>query len=156
MNPVQTTLLDKSAFTHVGTGICLYESWLNCTRPVSIWMCMCGHTQLCPTLCNPMDCSPPGSSVHWILQARILEWVPIYNFRGSSWPRDQTCISCVSWYGIWIPYHCATWEINWVNKSMKKDPSSLSVSGDLPKEDAVLIREGGGKPSTRKLQGDHP
>ena len=43
-----------------------------------------------------------------------------------------------------------------MNKSMKKDPSSLSVSGDLPKEDAVLIREGGGKPSTRKLQGDHP
>ena len=109
MNPVQTTLLDKSAFTHVGTGICLYESWLNCTRPVSIWMCMCGHTQLCPTLCNPMDCSPPGSSVHWILQARILEWVPIYNFRGSSWPRDQTHVSCVSCTGRWI-LHCFTWE----------------------------------------------
>ena len=37
-----------------------------------------GITQLCPTLCNPMDCSPPGSSVHGILQARILEWFAIY------------------------------------------------------------------------------
>ena len=36
-----------------------------------------GITQLCPTLCNPMDCSPPGSSVHGILQARILEWAAI-------------------------------------------------------------------------------
>ena len=45
---------------------------------------------LCPTLCNPIDCSPPGSSVHWILQARVLEWVAKPSFRGSSWPRDRT------------------------------------------------------------------
>ena len=49
--------------------------------------------QLCPTLCNPMDCSPPGSSVHGILQARILEWVAIPFFRGSSQPRDRTRVS---------------------------------------------------------------
>ena len=47
----------------------------------------------CPTLCNPMDCSPPGSSVHGIFQARILEWVAIPFFRISSLPRDRTCIS---------------------------------------------------------------
>ena len=47
-------------------------------------------------LCNPMDCSPSGSSVHGIFQARILEWVAISFSRGSSWPRDQTHISCVS------------------------------------------------------------
>ena len=47
-------------------------------------------TQLCPTLCNPMDCSLPGSSVHGIFQARILEWVAISFFRASSQPRDQT------------------------------------------------------------------
>ena len=47
-------------------------------------------TQSCLTLCDPMDCSPPGSSVHGILQARILEWVAISYFRGSSRPRDQT------------------------------------------------------------------
>ena len=45
-----------------------------------------------PTLRDPMDCSPPGSSVHGILQARILEWVAISFSRGSSWPRDRTCI----------------------------------------------------------------
>ena len=46
--------------------------------------------QLCPTLCNSVDCSPPGSSVHGILQTRILEWVAIPFSRGSSWPKDQT------------------------------------------------------------------
>ena len=43
-------------------------------------------TQSCPTLCDPMGCSPPGSSDHVILQARILEWVAISYSRGSSWP----------------------------------------------------------------------
>ena len=47
-------------------------------------------TCLCPTLCDPMDCSPPGSSVHGILQARILEWVAIPFSGGSSQPRNQT------------------------------------------------------------------
>ena len=51
-------------------------------------------TQLYPTLWDPMDCSPPSSSVHGILQARILEWVVIPVSR-SSWPRDQTWISCI-------------------------------------------------------------
>ena len=52
--------------------------------------------QLCPTLCDPMDCSPPGSSVYGILQARILEWVAISSSRGSSWPRDWTRVSWVA------------------------------------------------------------
>ena len=52
--------------------------------------------QLCPTLCHPMDCSPPGSSVHEIFQARILEWVAISFSRGSSQPRDQTWVSCIA------------------------------------------------------------
>ena len=45
--------------------------------------------------CDPMDCSPPGSSVHGILQAGILEWVAVSYSRGSSRPRDRTCVSCV-------------------------------------------------------------
>ena len=49
--------------------------------------------QLCPTLCDPIDGSPPGSPVPGILQARILEWVAISFFRGSSWPRDRTQVS---------------------------------------------------------------
>ena len=45
--------------------------------------------------CDPMNCSPPGSSVHRIFQARTLEWVAISSSRGSSWPRDPTCISFI-------------------------------------------------------------
>ena len=52
--------------------------------------------QSCPTICDFMNCSPPGSSVHGILQARILEWVAIPSSRGSFQPRDGTCISYVS------------------------------------------------------------
>ena len=58
--------------------------------------------------CNPMDCSLPGSSVHRIFQARMVEWVAISYSRGSSRPRDQACISCT---GRQILYHCATWEV---------------------------------------------
>ena len=53
-----------------------------------VWLC-----------CSPMDCNPPGSSVHGIAQARILEWVSISFFRGSSWPRTPICISCI---GMWV------------------------------------------------------
>ena len=55
------------------------------------------HIPVCVcALCNPMDCSPPGSSVHGILQARILEWVAISSSRGSSRPRDRTSISALA------------------------------------------------------------
>ena len=52
--------------------------------------------QSCPTLCDPVDCSPLGFSIHGILQARILEWVAISFSRGSSWSRDQTQVSCIA------------------------------------------------------------
>ena len=61
---------------------------------VCIWSSMCA--QSCPTLYHPVNCSPPGSSVHGISQARILEWVTISSCRGSSWPRDRISIFCVS------------------------------------------------------------
>ena len=51
--------------------------------------------QPCPTLCDPMDCSLPGSSVHEIFQARVLEWGAISFSRGSSRPRDRTWVSCI-------------------------------------------------------------
>jgi len=51
--------------------------------------------QSCLTLCNPMHCNPPGSSVHGILQARVLEWVVMLSSRGSFQPRDQTQVSCL-------------------------------------------------------------
>ena len=59
--------------------------------------------QLCPTLCDPVDCSLPGSSVHGILQARILEWIVIPFSKGSSWPRDWTWVPCIAgrFFTVW-------------------------------------------------------
>ena len=60
------------------------------------FLSVCMHAkslQSCPTLCDLVDCRPPGSSVHGILQARILEWVAMPSSRGLSWPRDQICVS---------------------------------------------------------------
>ena len=76
---------------------------------VCVCVCECGkgecvHAQSYPTLCDPMDYSPPGSSVHGILQARMLEWVAIL------FSRDQTHIFYVSCTGRHIFYHWATLE----------------------------------------------
>ena len=68
------------------------------------------HDQSCLILCEPMDCSLPGYSVHGILQARILEWVAISSSKGSSWPRDWTRVSCTSCTGRQVLYHWATRE----------------------------------------------
>ena len=73
--------------------------------------------QSCPTLCDPMDCSLPGSSVHGVFQARVLAWVVIPFCRGSSRPRDRTRVSCIVgrrftiwttvWYqGVWCLQFC--------------------------------------------------
>ena len=69
--------------------------------------CLCSVVQSCVTLCDPLDHSPPGSSVCGISQARILEWVSITFSRGSSWPRDRICVSCIGGQSL---YHWAIWE----------------------------------------------
>ena len=65
---------------------------------VQLYIAFCAMSakslQSCPTLCDPVDYSPPGSSVHGILQARVLEWAAVPSSNGSSQPRDQTHISC--------------------------------------------------------------
>ena len=69
-----------------------------------ILLCVCVLTaQSCLTLCDPMGCSPPVSSVHGILQARIQEWVAISFSKGSSWPRGRTWISRIAgrFFTIW-------------------------------------------------------
>ena len=80
-------------------------------------------TQVYLTLCDPVGCSPPGSSVHGISQARILEWVSISFSRGSSRPRDQTQVSCTA--GRFLPsepsvkpkrYQCSFLLLLWVEK----------------------------------------
>ena len=67
-------------------------------------MCVCSVTQSCPTLCNPMDCSLPGSPVRGVFQARLLEWVPFSFSRGFSYFRDETQVFCISCIGRWILY----------------------------------------------------
>ena len=59
---------------------------------------------------GPMDCSSPGSSVHGISQARTLEGVAVSSSRGSSQPRHQIGISCISCFGRQILYHCSIWK----------------------------------------------
>ena len=76
----------ETIHTYMHTNRCVY------IRMYSV----CVGAQSCTTLCNPMDCSPPGSSVHGILQARILEWVAISYSKRSLWPRDWTHVSCVA------------------------------------------------------------
>ena len=71
----------------------------------SIELCVCSVAQSCPTLCNPMDCSPLGSFVHGIFQARIMEWVAISSSRRSS--HSGIDVSCI---GRQILYHWVTWE----------------------------------------------
>ena len=70
----------------------LYTALFNFWRRKAI-IVESGVVQSCPTLCDPVDCSPPGSSVHGIFQAVVLEWAAISFSRGSSWPRDQTQVS---------------------------------------------------------------
>ena len=96
-----------NVFSHsVGCLFCwwfplLYKIFLGLIRS---HLFVCEHAkslQLCPTLWDSMDCSPPDSSVHGILQARILEWVAIPSFRRTSQPRDWTLVSCI---GRWVLY----------------------------------------------------
>ena len=74
--------------------------------------------QSCPTLFNPMDCSLPGSSLHGILQARVLEWVAISFSRGTSQPRDQTWVSR-------IPGRCSNLWATRDSKQLKEDLKKL-------------------------------
>ena len=82
---------------------------------------LCSITKSCLTLWDPIDYSPPGSSVHDILQARTLEWVFMPSSRGSSRPMDRSLVSCISCIGRRIVYHYATWEALTQNYSSDED-----------------------------------
>ena len=86
-----TTELTRFHYFHKNSPLhSVFRSlWSNQTESES------ARCQSCPTLCDPMDCSPPGSSVHGILQARLLECVAISFSWESSWPRDHTQISAL-------------------------------------------------------------
>ena len=78
---------------HCGRWTYISTSTLAVQHTSTVYTCTCSVAQSCPTLCIPMDdYSPPGSCVHGVIQARILEWVAISSCRGSSPPRHQTHI----------------------------------------------------------------
>ena len=92
----------------------------------------------CPTPCHPKDCSPSGSSVHGILQARILEWVAMASSRGSSRPRDRTRISYASCMGRWVLYHQGS--LHWPRFQLIPAPEALPG----PRGWALWDRKAGG------------
>ena len=112
-------------------NLCKYSHYISWTsflwlwKPTG-WMHACVHTHThtvpksCWTICDPVDCSPPGSSVQGIFQARILEWVAISSSKGSSWIRDRTYVSFLLYLGRWIFYHWATWKalssLSWMER----------------------------------------
>ena len=97
----------------------------------------CSVVQLCPILCDLMDCSLPDRP-HGIFQARIQERVAMASSRVSSRPRDQICISSMSCTGRWILYHWATWEAQecswtWPNRNVSQnDKCIFCVTQKLP------------------------
>ena len=99
--------------------VCVCE-WV-VRRYLHAHVCMLSHFN-CVQLCNPMDCSLPGFSVHWIVQARLLEWAAMPSSRGSSQPRDWTHVFYVSCFCRWVLYHkcqSQTWFF-WLNISQCK------------------------------------
>ena len=82
---------------HCKQGVLTTGSPGNSPKYMFLFSCCCSWViKSCLTLCDPMDYSPPGSSVHGISQARILKWVAISYSRGSYPPKDQTHISCIA------------------------------------------------------------
>ena len=98
-------------------GKCLnvcYLKWKHVCVSLCVCVCVCVHVcsvaQWCPTLCNLTKCSRPGSSVHGIIQARILEWVAMPSSTGSSWSMDRNHVSCIPELAGGFFTTGATWE----------------------------------------------
>ena len=108
-----------------------FSFWLHSVwQEVSRSICVSAKLlQLCLILCDPMDYSPPGSSVHGSLQARMLEWVAMPSSRGSSLARDRTCISYVSCIGRWVLYHWYHLGSPWVHLHLCKWHNSILFNG---------------------------
>ena len=89
-----------------------------------------------------MDCSPPGSSVHWILQARILEWVAISSSRGLSWPRNWTQVSCIAGQFFTTESPGNPFR-SWIRHSTKVTQSVSGGPGIFPQgKEATVTRKG--------------
>ena len=89
--------------------------------------------QSCPTLCDSMDCSSSGSSIHGILQARILQWVAMSFSRGSSWPGDWTWVSHIAgrFFTIWAIREAIRKQFNWLSLKKAKIHSAAAAAKSL-------------------------
>ena len=95
-SPLCVSLPCVSLVRTLAVGFRAHQANPECSYPMSLTLVNSEVAQSCPTLCNFVDCSPPDSSIHGILQARILEWVAISFSRGSSRPRDRTQVSHIA------------------------------------------------------------
>ena len=102
------------SFTSVHKGQ-LDLMFFDLTPGVSLCVPQVLVTQLCVTLCNSMECSPLGSSIHGIFQAKILEWVTIPFSRGSSLRRDRTQVSCIAGrlFTVWATREAPRCPLRW-------------------------------------------
>ena len=106
-------------------------------------------SHLCPTLCDPMDCRPPGSSVHGILHAGILEWVAMPSSRGFSQPRDQIQVSDIAggFFPIWATRgaHQIRWLLSIKRKTNKQTKTAnvrVNISQDIEKQEPLCTDDG--------------
>ena len=106
---------------------------------VCVCVCVCVCHSVVSTLCDPMDCRPSGSSLHGIFQARILKWVAISYFRGSSRPRDQTHVSGISYVGRWILYYCTTLEAHSEGVYMYKRCSAKYLLREITRREIFIL-----------------
>ena len=126
---------------------CCYERTLRPAKGESgawLWQsCVCITRSITPTLCDPIDCSPPGSSVHGIFQARTLEWAVISSSRGSFAPRDQTQVSHIAgrFFTVWAPSENPEKQVNELSLT---SPMVQWLRPHLPKQGVwvwSLVRE---------------
>ena len=116
---------------HLCKAIVEITFWPRVRFLAALWKVKVLVAQLCPTLWDPMDCGPPGSSVHGILLARILEWVAISFFRGSTRPRDWTQVSCIVEKAMATHSSTLVWEIPWTEEpGMLQSMGSRGVGHD--------------------------
>ena len=122
----------------------IYNTWMltriraGCSKPAQSSTgrnIACSVAKSCPPLCDAMDCSLPGSSVHGIFQARILDWVAISFSRVSFKPRNETLNSCVYWIGRQIICHWTTWEARGQNIKYDK----ITILNDVTEKKTHLV-----------------
>ena len=107
--------------------MCPVGRWSNLT--CVFYKCCCLVTNSSLTLCNPTDCSPQDFSVHGISQARILEWVAISSSGGSSWPRNQTHVSCrANPLNCWVEGGSSQWYSPWMARLPTPQPQGRQGS----------------------------